>query len=119
MLREAHEEIGIKPEELASKLNKIMTVEVDFSKFGRNGRYFIHEYIAYLEHPLSYYHKQDEEVDKLFFMNYEEIKNRVRNKDKQMRIIYNKETDEFFYKLDENLYNLGKNKRGELECEEK
>lgn len=121
ILRETFEEIGLKPEELIQKLQKIMIVECDFSKLGRKGRYFTHEYIAYLEHPLSYYTKQEEEVNKLFFMNYKEIKHKIRNKEPNIRIPYNKETEELLYKIDENLYNyeINKRKRGELECEEK
>ncbi len=121
ILRETFEEIGLKPEELLQKLQKIMIVECDFTKLGRKGRYFTHEYIAYLEHPLSYYTKQKEEVDKLFFMSYEKLKEKIRNKEPNVRIPHNKETDELLYKIDESLYNyeINKGKRGELECEEK
>lgn len=121
ILRETFEEIGLKPEELAQQLQKMMIVECDFTKLGRKGRYFTHEYVAYLEHPLSYYTKQNEEVDKLFFMNYEELKEKIRNKEPNIRIPHNKETDELLYKIDESLYNyeINKRKRGELECEER
>lgn len=121
ILRETFEEIGLKPEELAQKLQEIMIVECDFAKLGRKGRYFTHEYVAYLEHPLSYYTKQDEEVNKLFFMDYEEVKQKIRTKEPNIRIPYNKETEELLYKIDESLYNyeINKGKRGELECEEK
>ena len=121
ILRETFEEIGLKPEELAQQLQKMMIVECDFTKLGRKGRYFTHEYVAYLEHPLSYYTKQNEEVDELFFMNYEELKEKIRNKEQNIRIPHTKETDELLYKIDESLYNYEKNKekRGELECEEK
>lgn len=119
ILRETSEEIGVKPEELITTLKEIMTVEEDFSKLGRKGRYFIHEYVAYLEHPLSYYKRQEDEVEELFFMKYEEVKQKVRNRDKNIRIPYNKETNELFYKIDENLYNLDKRRKGELQCEEK
>ena len=86
ILRETSEEIGVKPEELITTLKEIMTVEEDFSKLGRKGRYFIHEYVAYLEHPLSYYKRQEDEVEELFFMKYEEVKQKVRNRDKNIRI---------------------------------
>lgn len=121
ILRETFEEISLKPEELAQQLQKMMIVECDFAKLGRKGRYFTHEYVAYLEYPLSYYTKQNEEVDKLFFMNYEELKEKIRNKEQNIRIPHTKETDELLYKIDESLYNYEKNKgkRGELECEEK
>ena len=121
ILRETFDEIGLKPEELAQQLQKMMIVECDFTKLGRKGRYFTHEYVAYLEHPLSYYTKQNEEVDELFFMNYEELKEKIRNKEQNIRIPHTKETDELLYKIDESLYNYEKNKekRGELECEEK
>ena len=121
ILRESAEEIGIKPEELVQELKKIMIVECDFVKLGRKGRYFTHEYVAYLDNPLSYYTKQNEEVDKLFFMNYKELKEKIRNKEPNIRIPHNKETDELLYKIDESLYNyeINKGKRGELECEEK
>ncbi len=121
ILRETFEELSLKPEELAQQLQKMMIVECDFTKLGRKGRYFTHEYVAYLEHPLSYYTKQNEEVDKLFFMNYEELKEKIRNKEQNIRIPHTKETDELLYKIDESLYNYEKNKgkRGELECEEK
>lgn len=121
ILRETFEELSLKPEELAQQLQKMMIVECDFTKLGRKGRYFTHEYVAYLEHPLSYYTKQNEEVDELFFMNYEELKEKIRNKEQNIRIPHTKETDELLYKIDESLYNYEKNKgkRGELECEEK
>ena len=121
ILRETFEEISLKPEELAQQLQKMMIVECDFAKLGRKGRYFTHEYVAYLEYPLSYYTKQNEEVDKLFFMNYEELKEKIKNKEQNIRIPHTKETDELLYKIDESLYNYEKNKgkRGELECEEK
>ena len=59
ILRETFEELSLKPEELAQQLQKMMIVECDFTKLGRKGRYFTHEYVAYLEHPLSYYTKQN------------------------------------------------------------
>ena len=55
IIREVSEEIGIKPEELYGKTQEMMIAQTDFTKLGRKGRYFIHEYIAYLDHPLSYY----------------------------------------------------------------
>ena len=121
ILRETFEELSLKPEELAQQLQKMMIVECDFTKLGRKGRYFTHEYVAYLEYPLSYYTKQNEEVDEMFFMNYEELKEKIRNKEQNIRIPHTKETDELLYKIDESLYNYEKNKgkRGELECEEK
>ena len=121
VLREASEEIGLKREELAQELQKKMIVECDFAKLGRKGRYFTHEYVAYLEHPLSYYTKQKEEVEKLFFMNYEELKEKIRKGESNIRIPHSKETDELLYRIDESLYNYEKNqgRRGELECEEK
>ena len=121
ILRESAEEIGIKPEELVQELKKIMIVECDFAKLGRKGRYFTHEYVAYLDNPLSYYTKQNEEVEKLFFMSYEELKERIRNNEPNVRIPHNKETEELLQKIDESLYNyeINKRKKGELECEEK
>lgn len=119
ILRETSEEVGVKPEELISTIKEINTFEQDFSKLGRKGRYFIHEYVAYLEHPLSYYKRQEDEVEELFFMSYEEVKQKIKNKDKNIRIPFNKETNELLCKIDENLYNLDKRRKGELQCEEK
>ena len=119
ILRETYEEIGLKPEELALTLQKLAIVEVNFSKLGRQGRYFTHEYIAYVDKPISYYKKQDIEVDELFFMDYEQVKEKIRNQDKDMRIPFNKETQELLYKIDESIYNIDKRKKGEKECQEK
>lgn len=119
ILRESKEEIGIEPEELMKTLKEVAIVELDLSKFGRKGNYFTHEYVAFVEKPISYYKKQDEEVKKLFFMKYEEVKEKIRNKDKSMRIPKIRQTEELLYKIDENLYNLSKRKKGELECEER
>lgn len=116
ILREVSEEIGIKPEELYEKIQELMTVETDFTKLGRQGRYFIHEYIAYVEHPLSYYTKQDEEVSEIFFMDYEEVKQRIRNKEKNIRIPYNEQTEELFSKIDEKLLSKEKTNEKENNC---
>ena len=121
ILRETFEEVGLNQEELILKLQKVMIVECDFTKLGRKGRYFTHEYVAYLDNPLSYYTKQNEEVDKLFFMDYEELKEKIRNKEPNVRIPHNEETEKLLCKIDESLYNyeINKGKKGELECEEK
>ena len=108
MIREAREEIGTSIEDLAGKMQYIMEVEIDLAKLQRKGRYLVHEFVVYLDYPLSYYKKQDDEVDKLFFMRYEEVKSRIRHQDSRMRIPYNKQTEELLYKLDENIYNKNK-----------
>lgn len=74
ILREAKEEIGIDEEYLLSILQKVTETKIDLAKFGRQGRYITHIYIAFSSNPIESYRKQDEEVDELFFMEYEELK---------------------------------------------
>ena len=115
MIREASEEIGTNIEDLAGKMQYVMEFEIDLTKLQREGRYLVHEFIVYLDHPLAYYKKQDEEVDKLFFMRYEEVKSRIRHQDPRMRIPYNKETEELLYKIDEKIYNKDKKENSKEE----
>ncbi len=116
ILREAFEEIGMIPTELFSKLQTLNKIEVDFSKIGRKGRYIAHEYLAFFEYPLEYYKKQDEEVDELFFWDYEKVKQEIRNKNPNMRIPYIKETEELFKMLDKK---INQRKEEKEKCEEK
>ena len=115
ILREAFEEIGIIPTKLYFKLQDLMQTEIDFSKIGRKGRYIINHYLAYLDYPIEYYKKQDEEVDELFFMDYETLKNEIRNKNPEIRIPYIDKTEELFKKIDEKINELNKDKNENIE----
>ena len=109
VLREANEELGILPENLMSKLKDLGKVEVDFSKVGRKGRYIAYEYIAFLDYPLDYYTKQDEEVDELFWMSYEDVKKAIQNGDQNMRIPYNEDTKRILDMIDKKIKELDRN----------
>ena len=115
ILREAFEELGVIPTELFPKLQDLVPIKIDLTKLGRKGNYVTHEYLAFLENSLSDYQKQDEEVAELFFMNYEELKEAIRNKEPDMRIPYMTQTEELFHKIDEKLHDLEKTKKKEIQ----
>ena len=110
MLREAHEEIGVEQQQLFSKLQKFAETKINLADYGRQGRYIVHMYLEFSKEPLQNYKKQDSEVEELFFMDYEEIKRRVRSHDEEMLIPNSKETERIFTILDEKILNRGKDK---------
>lgn len=114
MLREAFEEVGVIPTELFPKLQNLMQMEIDFTKMNRKGNYIVHEYLAYLDYPLEYYKKQDEEVEELFFMDYEQLKEEIKSKKPNMRIPYISQTKKLLKIIDDKLYNLSKNDEEKL-----
>ena len=116
MLREAEEEIGIRPEDLGSILKNLGIEMVDLTKVGRKGNYFVHEYMAYMDKPLNYFKFDENEIEKLFFMDYEKVKQTIRNNDKKIRIPSGNEIEKIFAKIDEILYYKGEK---EEQCEEK
>ena len=67
------------------------------------------EYLAFLDYPIEYYTKQDEEVDELFWMPYEELKADIRKCSSDMRIPYNEETEKLFAKIDKKIEERNKN----------
>jgi len=111
MLREAREEIGIKDlQYLCSKMQKIAEEQVDLRKYGRQGNYAMTFFVAFLNAPLNEYHKDGNEVDELFFMNYDELKRRVRENDSEMLIPKSEETETIFSMLDEKIKNRNQEK---------
>lgn len=110
MLREAHEEIGVEREQLFSNLQKFAETKINLADFGRQGRYIVHMYLSFSKNPIESYIKQDSEVEELFFMDYEEVKRRVRSNDSEMLIPKSKETERIFTILDEKILNRGKGK---------
>ena len=114
IIREGKEEVGKKAfEKLISSIKKILDFEIDFSKVGRKGRYITHEYLAFSTVKLEEYKKQDEEVEKLFFMKYDEVKCLIENKDKNMRIPYNNSIKKLLELLDKELDDIDKCKTKE------
>ena len=104
LIREGKEELGKKAfEKLIGKINEIYKFQIDFTKEGRKGKYLTHEYLVYSKQPLGEYEKQDEEVEELFFMDYEEVKKLIKNKDKDIRIPYNNDIEELLQKIDNHL----------------
>ena len=104
MLREASEEIGLTDSEyLYNKMQKFDENKIDLADYGRQGRYIMHFYVAFLDNPLESYTKQDSEVEELFFMDYEEVKKRIRNDDKEMLMPKSDEAEMIFSKLDEKI----------------
>lgn len=104
MLREASEEIGLKDfQYLCSKMQKICENQIDLRKYGKQGNYAMSFYLAFLENPLESYIKQDSEVEELFFMDYEELKKRVRNDDPEMLMPKSEESEKLFSILDEKI----------------
>lgn len=116
IIREGKEEVGKKAfEKLIPTIKKLIGFEIDFSKEGRKGRYINYEYIAFSTAELEEYEKQDEEVEKLFFMNYYNVKKLIENKDKNIRIPYNKITKKVFELIEQELENIDKEKTREEE----
>ena len=105
IIREGKEELGDTAfETLIGNIKKISDFKIDFTKEGRKGKYLTHEYIAFSRLPLEKYKKQDEEVEELFFMDYEEVKKMIKNRDKEMRIPYNKNVETLLQKIDSEIY---------------
>ena len=78
ILREAREEIGLKDsQQLCGKIQKFAQDQIDLRKYGRQGNYVMTFFVAFLDNPLELYVKDNEEVEELFFMDYEELKKRV------------------------------------------
>lgn len=109
VLREANEEIGIDKQELCDIMRQFTDIKINLADFGRQGNYICHLYLAFSRKKLEDFHKQDEEVDELFFMNYEEIKNRVRNNNEEMLMPNSSESERVFDVLDELILNKSNN----------
>ena len=108
ILREASEELGIKDRQLLfSKIQKIANSQIDLRKFGRQGNYIMTFFLAFLNDSLDTYVKDDEEVEQLFLMDYEELKQRVRQNDSEMLIPKSEQTERIFSILDEKIKKLG------------
>lgn len=104
MLREAREEIGLEDSEyLYSKMQKFAENKINLADYGRQGRYIMHFYLAFLNNPLESYTKQDSEVEELFFMDYDEVKRRVRSDDPEMLMPKSDEAEKIFSALDEKI----------------
>ena len=108
ILREASEELGIQDRQLLfSKLQKITNFQIDLRKFDRQGNYIMTFFLAFLNDSLDTYVKDDEEVEQLFLMDYEELKQRVRQNDSEMLIPKSEQTERIFSILDEKIKKLG------------
>ena len=113
ILREAREEIGLKDsQQLYSKLQKFAQDQIDLRKYGRQGNYIMTFFVAFLNNPLDTYIKDEEEVEELFFMDYEELKKRVREADSEMLIPKSEKTETIFSILDDKIKNLQKGNMG-------
>lgn len=111
ILREASEEIGFTDRQLlCSKIQKIAQNQIDLRKYGRQGNYSMTFFLAFLKDSLETYARDEEEVEELFFMDYEEVKRRVREDDSEMLIPKSEETETIFSILDEKIKNLEKRK---------
>lgn len=114
ILREASEEIGLTDSEyLCSRMQKFAENKINLADYGRQGRYIMHFYLAFLNNSLESYTKQDEEVEELFFMDYEELKRRVRNNDQEMLIPKSEEAERIFSILDEKIRMRNSKEKGE------
>ena len=116
MLREAREEIGLTDSEyLYNNMQKFAENKINLADYGRQGRYIMHFYLAFLNNPLESYTKQDSEVEELFFMDYEEVKRRVRSEDPEMLMPKSDEAEKLFSALDEKI--KARTSKGEEEKE--
>ena len=89
--------------------------KINLADYGRQGRYIMHFYLAFLNNPLESYTKQDSEVEELFFMDYEEVKRRVRSDDPEMLMPKSDEAEKLFSALDEKI--KARTSKGEEEKE--
>lgn len=111
ILREASEEIGLKDSrQLCGQMQKFAKNQIDLRKYGRQGNYAMTYFLVFLKYSLEFYVKNDEEVDELFFMNYEELKRRVRENDPEMLIPKSDKTEAIFSIIDEKIKELEKRK---------
>ena len=111
ILREAREEIGLKDsQQLCAQMQKIVQDQIDLRKYGRHGNYVVTFFVTFLNNPLDIYVKDDEEVEELFFMDYEVLKKRVREADSEMLIPKSEITENIFTILDDRIKNLEKGK---------
>ena len=111
MLREAAEEIGLQDSQmLCSQMQKFAENQIDLRQYGRQGNYSMTFFMAFLSYGLDSYQKDDEEVEELFFMNYEELKRRVREDDTELLIPKSEKTETIFSILDEKIKNKNQGK---------
>jgi len=111
ILREASEEIGFADRQLlCSKIQKFAQNQIDLRKYGRQGNYSMTFFLAFLKDSLDTYIRDEEEVEELFFMDYEELKRRVREEESEMLIPKSEETETIFSILDGKIKNLEKRK---------
>ena len=111
ILREASEEIGLKDsQQLYAQMQKFATNQIDLRQYGRQGNYAMTFFLAFLNNPLNSYQKDDNEVEELFFMDYDELKRRVREDDSEMLIPKSEKTETIFSILDEKIRNRNQGK---------
>ena len=111
ILREASEEIGLTDyQQLYNQIQKIAESQIDLRKYGRQGNYAMTFFLAFSNNKLNDYIKDDEEVEELFFMDYEEVKRRVRENDPDMLIPKSDETEKIFSILDGKIKNKNQGK---------
>lgn len=111
MLREASEEIGLKDsQQLYSKMQKFAENQIDLRKYGRQGNYSMTFFLLFSKDSLDAYTKDDDEVEELFFMDYEELKRRVREEDSEMLIPKSEKTEAIFSILDKKIRNRNQGK---------
>lgn len=109
MLREANEEMGIDREWLCAHMQKFTDTKINLADFGRQGRYVVHLYLTFSRCPLEHYRIQEDEVEEIFFMDYEEIKRRVKSGDPEMLMPNSDESERIFSILDDLIFNKNKN----------
>lgn len=106
ILREASEEIGLKDrQQLCGLIQKIAQNQIDLRKHGMQGNYAMTYFLAFLNNSLDTYIRNSKEVEELFFMDYEELKSRVRNADSEMFIPKSEQAETIFSILDEKIRN--------------
>lgn len=104
ILREASEELGIKDrQQLCREVQKIAEDDIDLRKFGRQGNYVMTFFLVFSKEPLEAYVKDDDEVEELFFMDYDELKRRVRQNDSEMLIPKSELSETIFSILDKKI----------------
>lgn len=107
--REVIEELGanvIKNEEF-SKVLKVDSIFCDFRKYSRDGNYIIPWYILKLNRtiPNQDFNLQVEEVSEVKWIDYEKVKEMIKNPNENFRIPYNEnQMKEIMPKIDKLVY---------------
>lgn len=116
--REVIEELGpnaIKEKEF-HKIQKVGSARMDLRKYGRQGNYIVPWYFLKLDRqiPEEDLELQEDEVESIQWVPYEQVKEMIRDGKENIRIPYLKETARLFGQLDIFAYQKQRNNKEEI-----